>query len=68
MMSAIWLLACPVSMLAMGGIAWVAGRLPGNRARRLRSAAGRVTCMASGSAKPAHGDVEQSAQESPSRV
>jgi hypothetical protein len=67
-MSAIWLLACPLGMLAMGGIAWVASRLPGGRARRLRSAAGRVSCMASGSAKPAGGEVEPSAQESTSHV
>lgn len=68
MMSAIWVLACPLSMLAMGGVAWVAGRLPGGRARRLRSAAGRVSCMAGGSAKPAGGEVEPSAQQSESHV
>jgi hypothetical protein len=68
MMSAIWLLACPLGMLAMGGIAWVAGRLPGGRARRLRSAAGRVSCMASGSPETGASDVEPSAQQSAGHV
>ena len=68
MMSGIWLLACPLGMLAMGGFAWVAGRLPGERARRLRRAAGRVTCMASGSPKPATVDVEANVQEPGSHV
>lgn len=66
-MSAIWLLACPLGMLAMGGMAWVAGRLPGG-ARRRRGTAGRVSCMASGSGKPAGGEVEPSAQQSESHV
>ncbi len=52
MMSGIWLLACPLGMFAMGGVAWAARRLPGQRARRLRGAAERVTCMAGGSRKP----------------
>jgi hypothetical protein len=68
MMSGIWLLACPLGMLAMGGFAWVVGRLPGKRAHRLRSAASRVTCMASGSAKPATVDVEAKVQEPGSPV
>jgi hypothetical protein len=63
MMSVIWLLACPLGMLAIGGVAWVAGRLPGERARGARGAAGRVTCMPSGSSKPAEGGEDATAQE-----
>lgn len=58
MMSAIWLLACPLGMAAMGGFAWLVGWLPGHRARRLRSAASRVTCMGSGSHQPVAVDEE----------
>ncbi len=52
MMSGIWLLACPLGMFAMGGVAWAARRLPGQRAQRLRGVAQRATCMPGGSPKP----------------
>jgi hypothetical protein len=46
----------------------VAGRLPEDRVRRLRSAAGRVSCMASGSPKAGASEVEPSAQQSAGHV
>lgn len=45
MMSSIWTFACPLGMLAMGGIAWVLTRLPGRRAERLARVASHVSCM-----------------------
>jgi hypothetical protein len=68
MMSAIWLLACPLGMAAMGGVAWLAGRLPGHRVRRLRSAASRVSCMGSGSPQPVAVDEDAPAQAASSHV
>jgi hypothetical protein len=68
MMSAIWLLACPLGMAAMGGFAWLAGRLPGHRARRLRGAASRVNCMGSGSRQPVAVDEAAPAQSPSSHV
>lgn len=46
--SLIWILACPLGMAAMGGIAWAATRLPGRRADRLARIANRATCMPMG--------------------
>jgi hypothetical protein len=43
--SLIWILACPLGMAAMGGIAWALGRLPGRNARRLANLSSRATCM-----------------------
>jgi len=59
MMSLIWILACPLGMFAMGGIAWGLGRLPGRRAERLARATSRAGCMSMGGAKqqPTEGDV-----------
>jgi hypothetical protein len=68
MMSAIWLLACPLGMAAIGGFAWLAGRLPGHRARRLRSAASRVSCMGSGSRQPVAVDEDAPAPATSSHV
>ena len=45
MTSLIWILACPLGMFAIGGIAWGLGRLPGRRAERLARATSRVSCM-----------------------
>ena len=50
MTSLIWLLACPLGMFAIGGVAWGLGRLPGRRAQRLARATGRVSCMPVGAA------------------
>jgi hypothetical protein len=55
-------------MAAIGGFAWLAGRLPGHRARRLRSAASRVTCMGSGSRQPVAVDEAAPAQAASSHV
>jgi hypothetical protein len=44
-MSSIWILACPLGMFAMGGVAWVLTRLPGRRAERVARLANRATCM-----------------------
>lgn len=51
MTSLIWILICPLGMLAMGGIAWGLGRLPGRRAERLARTASRASCMSMGAAK-----------------
>jgi len=51
MTSLIWLLACPLGMFAIGGVAWGLGRLPGRRAERLARATSRVSCMPVGAAK-----------------
>jgi len=51
MTSLIWLLACPLGMFAIGGVAWGLGRLPGRRAERLARATSRVSCMPVGTAK-----------------
>lgn len=48
MTSLIWILACPLGMFAMGGVVWVATRLPGRRAERLARVANRATCMPMG--------------------
>jgi hypothetical protein len=48
MSSAIWILACPLGMFAMGGVVWVATRLPGKRAERLARTASRASCMSMG--------------------
>jgi hypothetical protein len=53
MTSLIWTLACPLGMAAMGGIAWVLGRLPGRHAARLASLSSRATCMPMGGRQPA---------------
>jgi hypothetical protein len=47
-MSSIWILACPLGMFAMGGVAWVLTRLPGRHAGRLARVANRATCMPMG--------------------
>jgi hypothetical protein len=44
----IGLLACPLGMVALGGIAWASTRLLGNRAPRLTSVASRASCMSHG--------------------
>ncbi len=51
MMSLIWILACPLGMFAMGGVAWGLGRLPDKRAERLARATGRASCMPVGAAR-----------------
>lgn len=51
MTSLIWILACPLGMFAMGGIAWGLGRLPGRRAERLARTASRASCMSMGGTK-----------------
>jgi len=56
MMSAIWLLACPLGMFAMGAIAWGFGRLPGRRAERLARRASRASCMSIGAPQPTEAD------------
>ena len=48
MTSLIWIVACPLGMFAMGGVVWVASRLPGKRADRLARVANRATCMPMG--------------------
>jgi hypothetical protein len=48
MTSLIWILACPLGMFAMGGIAWGLGRLPGRRAERLARISSRASCMSMG--------------------
>ncbi len=57
--SLIWILACPLGMFAMGGVAWAATRLPGRRAERLARVANRATCMPMGGSQQPTG-VEQS--------
>jgi hypothetical protein len=47
-MSSIWILACPLGMFAMGGVAWVLTRLPGRHTERLARGANRATCMPMG--------------------
>jgi hypothetical protein len=58
MTSLIWILACPLGMFAMGGVVWVASRLPGRRAERLARISSRATCMSMGGPKqqPNKGD------------
>jgi hypothetical protein len=51
MTSLIWILACPLGMFAMGGVVWMASRLPGKRAERLARTASRASCMSMGAAK-----------------
>lgn len=46
--SLIWILACPLGMFAMGGIAGGFGRLPGRRAQRLARLSSRATCTRMG--------------------
>jgi hypothetical protein len=48
MTSLIWILACPLGMFAMGGVVWVASRLPGRRAERVARVSSRATCMSMG--------------------
>lgn len=48
MTSLIWILACPLGMFAMGGIAWGLGRLPGRRADRLARISSRASYMSMG--------------------
>jgi hypothetical protein len=57
MSSPIWIVACPLGMFAMGGIAWVLTRLPGRRAQRLARVSSRATCMPMGAQR----QTEQSA-------
>lgn len=45
MMSSIWTFACPLGMLAMGGVAWMLTQLPGRRAERLARIASHASCM-----------------------
>ena len=56
MTSLIWILACPLGMFAMGGIAWGLGRLPGRRAERLARTASRASCMSMGARPVAEAD------------
>jgi len=56
--SLIWILACPLGMFAMGGIAWGLGRLPGKRAERLARITGRASCMSTGG-KTQHDKVDE---------
>jgi hypothetical protein len=56
MMSAIWMLACPLGMFAMGGVAWGLRRLPGRRAERLARTASRASCMSMGARPVAEAD------------
>jgi hypothetical protein len=58
MTSLIWILACPLGMFAMGGVVWVASRLPGRRAERVARISSRATCMSMG-AKQQPAEVEQ---------
>jgi hypothetical protein len=51
MSSSIWIVACPLGMFAMGGIAWGFTRLPGRRAERLAPVSSRTSGMTMGSAK-----------------
>lgn len=46
--SLVWMLACPLGMAAMGGVAWVFSRLPGSRAERLARLSSRASCMSMG--------------------
>ena len=62
MTSLIWLLACPLGMFAIGGIAWGLGRLPGRRAERLARATGRVSCMPVGAKQRSSEDLQASGQ------
>jgi hypothetical protein len=60
MSSLIWILACPLGMAAMGGVAWVLGRLPGRRAERLARISSRANCMSMGVAKqPSEAEAEE---------
>jgi hypothetical protein len=52
MTSLIWILACPLGMFAMGGVVWVASRLPGRRAERVARTASRASCMSMGAKQP----------------
>jgi hypothetical protein len=63
MSSLIWILACPLGMFAMGGVVWVASRLPGRRAERLARVSSRATCMSMG-AKQQPAEVKESAPDS----
>lgn len=58
MTSLIWILACPLGMAAMGGVAWVLGRLPGRCAERLARISSRANCMSMGAAKRQPGEAE----------
>ena len=63
MTSLIWILACPLGMFAIGGVAWGLGRLPGRRAERLARATSRVSCAPVGTAKQRSSeDLEASGQ------
>lgn len=46
------ILVCPLGMFAMGGIVWVASRVPGRRAERLARLGSRATCMSMGAKRP----------------
>jgi hypothetical protein len=59
MTSLIWILACPLGMAAMGGVAWVLGRLPGRRAERLARISSRANCMSMGAAKQQPSEAEE---------
>ncbi len=59
MTSLIWILACPLGMFAMGGVVWVASRLPGKRAERLARISSRASCMSMGGAKQQPSEVEE---------
>ena len=48
MTSLIWILACPLGMFAIGGVAWGLARLRGRRAERLARATSRASCMSMG--------------------
>lgn len=61
MTSLIWILACPLGMFAMGGVVWVASRLPGRRAEKLARTASRASCMSMGATKQQPAQVEQTA-------
>jgi hypothetical protein len=60
--SLVWMLACPLGMAAMGGVAWVLGRLPGRRADRLARISSRASCMSMG-AKHEPPEVSESAND-----
>lgn len=59
MNSLIWILACPLGMFAMGGIAWGLGRLPGRRAEGLARTASRASCRSIGAANKEPAEAEQ---------
>lgn len=51
MMSSIWILACPLVMFAMGGVAWGLSRIPGRRAQRLARVTSHASCMPIGNVR-----------------